>query len=119
VPLQLEERLPVLRPRGGYYYSATVSAIRQLIRAGLARPFSRDKRRLDGCILNDGPERPHAGTKYVFSHAVSEKWTDRDGTEHRRNEFDANVRGVYAFKRISHLDRACFRQVQTSCLSSR
>ena len=108
------EKLPVLRPWGGLCYLAPVHEVRQLIRAGLARAFG-PGRRLDGCILYAGPQRWKAGTGYVHDHEVSDTWTDADGVKHQRDPLDGNVRGVYALKRLSHLDRALFREVEASC----
>lgn len=110
--------LPVYRPFGGVAYFATDREVRELIRSGCAVAFNGPKKqRLYGCILMEGPSRPHAGTRYVHCRDVSEAWTDRDGVVRRRHPLDANVRGVYTLKRISNLDRDLFRQVQTDCLA--
>jgi hypothetical protein len=110
-----QEKLPVLRPWGGLCYLAPVHEVRQLIRAGLAKAFG-PGRRLDGAILFAGPSRWQAGTRYVHDREVSDTWTDGDGIVHTRDSLDGNVRGAYTLKRLSHLDRALFREVETSCL---
>jgi hypothetical protein len=108
-------RLPVLRPGGGLCYLATPHEIHELVRAGLARSYGKGQR-LDGAVLFTGPSRAHAGTRYVHSSEISETWIDEHGIEHRRPRLEPNVRGVFAFKSISHLDRARFYQVQLDCL---
>ena len=111
------DHLPVYRPFGGVAYYAKEREVRELIRSGCAFAFSGPKKkRLYGCVLLEGPSRPHAGTRYVHCREVSETWTDRDGIVKKRHPLDANPRGVYTLKRISHLDRPLFMQVQTDCL---
>ena len=109
------ERLPVYRPWGGFYYSAPAQVVREMIRNGVARGVG-PKNRLDGCVLYDGPVRWAAGTTYVHNREVADTWTDPDGVVHRRNAMDANVRGVYTLKRLSHLDPEDFRKVERSCV---
>jgi len=104
----------VLRPWGSLYYLASVDEIHHLVRSGVAKAFG-PRRRLDGCVLFAGPTRPHAGTRYVHNHEVSESWTDPSGVVHMRNQFDANVRGCYTLKRLSGIDQDLFKGVQISC----
>lgn len=108
-----KEKLPVLRPGGGLAYLASPEEIRELIRSGCARSFDggKNKQRLYGCVLVEGPSRPHGGTKYVHCAAVSETWIDRRGELHERGRFEPNVRGVYTLKPISHLSSARFHAV--------
>jgi len=112
------EKLPVYRPFGGVAYWAPAAEIRQMIRSGCAVAISkrRNKQRLYGARLMEGPTRPHAGTRYVHCREVSETWTDPDGVVHGRPKLEPNVRGVYTLKLISHLDRCLFTEVQASCL---
>jgi hypothetical protein len=110
-----KKRLPVLRPGGGLAYLASPADVRELGRAGLAKVYGKG-RRLDGCVLFEGPSQAHAGTRYVHAHEVSETWTDPEGVLHFRPHLEPNVRGVYAFKSITGLEPAMFRQVQIDCL---
>lgn len=115
---RVPDKLPVYTPFGGVAYSATVAEIRRMIRAGCAEAitYRKNKQRLYGARLLEGPSRPHAGTRYVHCREVSETWTDRDGIVHVRPRLEPNCRGVYTLKPISHLDRALFMRVQTDCL---
>jgi hypothetical protein len=115
----VSEKLPVYRPFGGVAYYAPAGEIRAMIRSGCAEPVTHrhNKQRLYGARLMEGPSRPHAGTRYVHCREVSESWTDRDGVVHIRPALEQNARGVYCLKRISHLDRRLFVQVQTDCLA--
>jgi hypothetical protein len=58
-------------------------------------------------VLREGPSRPHAGTRYIHCHEVSETWTDPDGVVHPRHPLEPNVRGVYTFRFIP-LEEAAF-----------
>jgi len=112
-------KLPVYRPFGGVAYYAPAAEVRGLIRSGCAEAITKrqNKQRLYGARLIEGPSRPHAGTRYVHCREISESWVDRFGVVHIRPRLDQNIRGVYTLKRLSHLDRALFRQVQTDCLA--
>ena len=114
----MAEKLPVYLPFGGVAYWAAAPEIRQMIRAGCAEAIThrRNKQRLYGARLMEGPSRPHAGTRYVHCREVSETWIDRDGVARFRPRLEPNVRGVYTLKPLSHLDRGLFMAVQTDCL---
>jgi hypothetical protein len=112
-----EERLKVFRPSGEFCYTAPVSVVKEMIRNGQARGNG-SRNALLSCTLYEGPVRWSAGTTYVHNRDVAETWTDMDGVVHQRHWMDGNVRGAYTLKRLSHLDRDIFREVERSCLKA-
>lgn len=101
-----EERIAVLYPSGRQCGTVSVREARQKIRDGIARP-PRTGRKFSAIILEDGPSRPVAGTKY--SH---------------RTERDDNPRNVWALRHlpVSHPDPEmrmhvflCFRGALVQC----
>lgn len=101
IPMPVEpklERIRVLYPSGVFYKSVTLREAHQMIRAHIAEGLG-TKTKLKTVQLLQGPARPVAGTKYSFDH-----------------ETDENPANVFTFRKILHVDRSLFVQVQTSCL---
>lgn len=101
-----EERIAVLYPSGRQCGTVSVREARQKIRDGIARA-PRTGKRFSAIILEEGPSRPVAGTKY--SH---------------RTERDDNPRNVWALRHlpINHEDPEtrkhvflCFRAALVEC----
>lgn len=92
------ERIPVLYPSGAFYKYVTQREAHQMIRARTAEGLG-TKTKLRRIQLIQGPARPVAGTKYSFDH-----------------ETDENPVNVFTLRKITHLDRDLFMQVQTDCL---
>lgn len=95
----------MLYPSGRQCGTVSVREARQKIRDGIARP-PRTGKRFTAIILEEGPSRPVAGTKY--SH---------------RTERDDNPRNVWALRHLpNHKDPdvrlhifACFRYALLQC----